>query len=283
MLHHTSSTKRQAPSAPRLASCILHLALCILLLVGCGQTPVVTRTPVTFDFAVSSALYPLMDELTTTFRMTRPYVSFKLRPVNSMQARDALWAGQADLAALSWITEADRQSVWTTPIAIDGVLVIVHPGNRIRNLSLGQLRDVFRGRAAEWPDVGGAAGEIAVVVRESGSGSRAKFDEVVMEGRAITVNAIVAPSEQAMLDYVRSITTAIGYISMGQLASGVQTIHLEGIEATQVTMANWSYPLSRPMLLATQKEPQGELRDFVAWVLGPEGQGIVGKKYGRVK
>jgi len=283
MLRHTSSVQWQTASSRPLASCLLPLAFCLLLLAGCGQTPVVTRTPVTFDFAVSSAVYPLIDELTATFRVTRPYVTFRLGQVNTAQARDALWAGQADLAALDWMTEADRQAVWTTPIGIDGVLVIVHPGNPIKNLSLIQLRDVFRGRVAEWPDVGGGKGEIAVVARESGAGTRTKFEEAVMDGRPVTVNAIVAPSEQVMLDYVRGITTAIGYVSVGQLASGVQAIRLNGVEATQMTMANWSYPLSRPVFFATQEEPQEELRDFVAWVLGPDGQAIVGKKFGRVK
>jgi len=142
---------------------------------------------------------------------------------------------------------------------------------------------VFRGRAAEWPDVGGPPGEIAVASRESGSGTRARFEDAVMEGRSVTVNAIALSSEQAMLDYVGSITTSIGYMSSDYLTNTVRAISVEGVPLTVATVTDRRYPLSRPLLLVALDEPQGELRQFVAWTLGNEGQAIVGKKHGRVK
>jgi phosphate transport system substrate-binding protein len=260
---------------------IIGIFLALVLLVGCGPTPVVTRTPVVFEFAVCSAMQPLMDDLTTAYSSTRPHITFKLRQVNSAQAMEALWAGEVDLAATAWLT--DTASLWTTPVAIDGVAIVVHPRNPIKNLSLLQLRDIFRGRSAEWPDVGGPPGEIAVISRESGSGTRSKFEDAVMGGRNVTINAIVVASEQAVLDYAVSITTSIGYVSSAYLTGTVKTISVEGAAPTSATEADRSYPLSRPLLFVTPEEPQDELRAFVAWVLSPEGQGIVGKKYGRVK
>ena len=255
--------------------------LALILLAGCGPTPVVTRTPVTLNLAVSSAMEPLIADLTTAYRATHPHVTFDVHHLNSAQAMQALWSGDVDLAAISWLT--DTESVWLTPVAMDGVAVVVHPSNPIKNLSLQQLRDVFRGRAAEWPDVGGPPGEIAVASRESGSGTRARFEDTVMEGRSVTVNAIALSSERAMLDYVGSVTTSIGYVSSGCLTGTVKTISVEGVPLTQATVTDRRYPLSRPLLFVTPEEPQGELRAFVAWVLSNEGQTIVGTKYGRVK
>ena len=260
---------------------IIGIVLVLVLMVGCGPTPVVTRTPVVFEFAVCSAMQPLMDDLTAAYSSTRPHITFKLRRVNSAQAVEALWAGEVDLAATSWLT--DTASLWTTPVAIDGVAIVAHPRNPIKNLSLLQLRDIFRGRIAEWFDVGGPSGEITVISRESGSGTRSKFEDAVMGGRNVTINAIVVASEQAVLDSAGSITTSIGYVSSAYLTSTVKTISVEGVAPTPATEADRSYPLSRPLLLVTPEEPQDELRAFVAWALGPEGQGIVGKKYGRVK
>jgi len=262
-----------------LVSAILILAA----LTGCGPTPVVTRTPVTFEFAVSLAAEPLMNELTAAYRATRPHITFHLRSFNSQQAMDSLWDGQVDLAAVSWLTEADRDSLWITPIAIVGVAIVVHPTNPVNNLSLLELRDIFRGRIAEWSEVGGSGGEIAVTSRESGSGTRAKFEGTVMEGRSVTVNAVMASSEQAVLDHVQSVTTSIGYLSTGYLTSTIKFIAVEGIQPSPATLADQSYPLSLPLFFATPEEPEGELRAFVAWVLSPEAQSIVGKKYGRVK
>lgn len=257
------------------------IVLSLVLLVGCGPTPVVTRTPVTFHLAVSSAMEPLMADLTAAYHLTHPHVTFNLRHLNSAQALQALWSGEVDLAAVSWLT--DTESVWLTPVAMDGVAIIVHPSNPINNLSLIQLRDVFRGRIADWPDVGGPPGEIAVASRESGSGTRARFEDAVMGGRQITINAVAFASEQAVLDYVGVTTTSIGYVSSGYLTGTVKAISVEGVLLTQAAIMDRRYPLSRPLLLVTPEEPQGELRTFVAWVLSPEGQTIAGTKYGRVK
>jgi phosphate transport system substrate-binding protein len=257
------------------------LVLSIALLAACGPTPVVTRTPVTFELAVASAMEPLMDELISAYRVTHQHVTFNSRHVNSARAMDALWAGEVDLAAVSWLT--DTESVWLTPVAIDGVAIIVHPSNPVKDLSLLQLRDIFRGRTADWPNAGGPPGEISIGSRESGSGTRAKFEDAVMGGRNVTVNAVMASSEQAMVDYVRTVTTSIGYVASGYLTSTVKAINVEGATLSVATLTNRRYPLSRLLLFVTPEEPQGELRAFVAWVLSPEGQGIVGKKYGRVK
>jgi phosphate transport system substrate-binding protein len=273
----TNITRRALPAARH----IVQFFLALVLLAGCGPTPVVTRTPVAFEFAVCSAMQPLMDDLTTSYNAKFPHITFKLRRVNSAQAVEALWAGEVDLAATSWLT--DTAFLWTTPVAIDGVAVVAHPSNPITNLSLLQLRDIFRGRSAEWSDVGGPPGDVTVISRESGSGARGKFEDAVMGGRNVTINAIVVASEQAVLDYASSITTSIGYVSSAYLTNTVKTISVEGIAPTPATEADRSYPLSRPLLFVTPEEPQGELRAFVAWVLSPEGQGIVGKKYGRVK
>ena len=273
----TNVTRHASPAVRH----ILQSLLALVLLTGCGPTPVVTRTPVAFEFAVCSAMQPLMDDLTTAYSVKFPHIKFKLQRVNSAQAVEALWAGEVDLAATAWLT--DTAFLWTTPVAIDGVAIVTHVSNPNTTLSLLQLRDIFRGRNAEWSDVGGLPGEIAVISRESGSGTRGKFEDAVMGGRNVTINAIVVASEQAMLDSARSITTSIGYVSSAYLTSTVKTISVEGVAPTPATEADRSYPLSRPLLFVTPEEPQDELRAFVAWVLGPEGQTIVGKKYGRVK
>ena len=253
----------------------------LVTLCACGPTPVVTRTPVTFELAVASATEPLMDELIPAYRATHQHVTFSSKHVNSARAIEALWAGQVDLAAVSWLT--DTESVWLTPVAIDGVAIVVHPSNPVKDLSLLQLRDIFRGRVADWPDAGGRPGEISVGSRESGSGTRAKFEDAVMGGRNVTVNAVIAPSEQAMVNYVRTVTLSIGYLSGGYLTNTVKAINVEGETLSVSALTAGRYPLSRPLLFVTQEEPQGELREFVAWVLSPEGQDIVGKRYGRVK
>lgn len=264
----------------------LLLTFSLLLLPACGTTPVITRQPVTLTIATTAACDPLMDDLTDAYHAEYPYVSFKrLGGGTSSTAVEAMLSGEADLAAVTHISTTE--TIWLTAVAIDNIAVVVHPSNPIKNLTLLQLRDIFHGRDSAWNEVGGAPDDITVITRERGSETRVDFENKVLEGRNVTLNAIVAPSAQAVIDTVGAITTSVGYISIGYRPAGVKMIAVEGVLPTPLTAANRSYPLNRPFYFVAWQEPEpgpeGYLRDFVAWVLSPDGQTVVGQRYGRVK
>jgi phosphate transport system substrate-binding protein len=277
--------------SPISSYCVLRIAYCVLLasgllsLAACGATPVVTREPVTLTIATTSACDPLMDDLTDAYHAEYPYVSFERMSGTSSTAVEAVLAGEADLAAVTSISTTE--TIWMTAVAIDNIAVVVHPSNPIKDLTLLQLRDVFHGRASAWSEVGGAPDDITVITRERGSETRTDFENKVLEGRNVTLNAIVAPSAQAVIDTVGAITTSVGYISMGYRPAGVKMIAVEGVLPTPLTAADRSYPINRPFYFVAWQEPEpgpeGYLRDFVSWVLSPDGQTVVGQRYGKVK
>jgi phosphate transport system substrate-binding protein len=264
---------------------LVLLAAGLLLLVACSPTPAVTREPVTLAIAVGEAGEPLMADLAEAYREEHPYVSFEWIRADSATALEAVLAGQAELACVVQISTTE--TIWLTPIALDNIAVVVHPTNPITGLSQLQLRDVFHGRASAWSEVGGRPDDIAVITRERGADSRSEIEQRVLEGRNVTLNAIVAPSAGAMVDMVSTITTAVGYISMGYRPAGVKMIAVEGVWPTPFTAAERTYPINRPVYFVALQEPEpgpnGELRDFVTWVLSPDGQRVVGQRYGRVK
>ena len=77
---------------------------------------------------------------------------------------------------------------------------------------------------------------------------------------------------------------AIGYAPLSQIDPRVKVISIEGVAPTAETAANGEYVLTSPLYLIAKGEPVGDLREFVAWLLGTEGQTLLSQAgLGRVK
>ncbi|MFN2167901.1 MAG: substrate-binding domain-containing protein, partial [Anaerolineae bacterium] len=148
-----------------------------------------------------------------------------------------------------------------------------------------QLQDLFGGRAYEWVAVGGrvAQGSVQPVSREDGSGTRAAFEALVMGDQPVTPLAVVAPSPQAVVEYVAGHSQALGYVSMDQVTPGVKVLRIEGELPTPETASQGSYPLSHELWVVTVDPPPEAVRGFLDFVRGPAGQQIVGQSFGRIK
>ncbi|MBN1890847.1 MAG: substrate-binding domain-containing protein [Thermoflexales bacterium] len=266
------------------------LASCLALCAACGPTPTITREPVTISLAATAATAPLVADLTEAYRAEHPYVSFQVTQADSHAAVEAVLAGEAELAAVTQISTSE--SIWLTPVAFDNIAIVVHPTNPITDLTVLQLRAIFQGRNSAWSEVNGAAflngaTDIAVITRERDSELRTEISRYVLEGRHVTPNALVAPSDEAVINMVSTITSALGYVSMSYRPPGVKMIAVEGVLPTPFTAADRSYPLHRPVYLVAWQEPdpetEAELREFVAWALSSDGQRAASRRYGRVK
>jgi len=260
---------------------VVLFAMLSMILAGCGAT-VTPPTPVTLRLAGSTSMQPLLADLSTTYQKRAPHVTIIVEGGGSRLGREWAQEGRTDLGLTSWLP-AETDTGWSVPIALDGIAVIVHPDNPLGGLTLLQLRHVFSGRFWHWGDVGGNYGEITVVSREDGSGTRAAFENLVMEGQAVTSTAVVIPSSQAVVEYVAENPRAIGYVSMGHLSPGVKALAVEGITPTTANVKDGSYHLTRPLYLVAAREPQGETRAFVEFCLSPAGQAIVGERYGAIR
>jgi phosphate transport system substrate-binding protein len=251
--------------------CFLLLASC--LLVSCAPQPLaVTREPVTLKLVTADSCKPLAEALATAYEESRPWVTVHVETYNNALAGQTLQEGDADVALLSWLEGED--GLWSLPFARDGIAVIAHPSTPFTEVSLSFLQEIYRGRVQEWEGM-----VLTVVSRENGSGTRAAFDGAILQGRDITLTAVVMVSSQAVIEYVARTPGSVGYVSTLRLddpaASGVQVLPIEGTLPTQANIEDESYPLTRSLQLATVGEPTGEAREFAQWVLGPQGQTVV--------
>ncbi|MCL4505884.1 MAG: substrate-binding domain-containing protein [Chloroflexi bacterium] len=266
--------------AGRLALCAVFL----LQLAGCSrvETPKITPVTAKYRIATDGETLALMRALTDAYTAAHPTVTFTVEEDNAKTAADAVYARSVDLAAVSLLPPktADRAAPWVADLAMEGVGVIVNPANPLDNLSTQELRDVFAGVRSRWSDVGVVGlGDIDVGVREDGDGTRVTFDQHVMESAKLGLSDIVLPSIEVAMNFVAYQPAAIAYVPSARITSTVspivKVIGIAGQKPTAAAIAAGSYPLTQMLNLIALSEPQGELRNFVAWALGPEGQAIV--------
>lgn len=258
--------------------------LLAMLVVACGE-PVATPEPLFLEAAGSTAMAPLVADLATAFNQRFPTVSLEVTGLGTQFGLQALAEGQADLALASWLPPVLDASRQATAIARDGIAVIVHPGNPVEGLGLLQLRDLFAGRAYQWQAVGGrrTQGGVQPVSREEGSGTRAAFEALVMEGYRVTPSAVVATYSQSVVDYVAGHPQAIGYVSMAYVSPAVKVLAIEGELPTPASAGQGSYPLTRELWLVTVDPPSSVVHDLVHFALSPAGQQIAGQRFGRLR
>ncbi len=254
------------------------------LVAACGEPVLSTPEPVFLQASGSMALAPLVEELAAAFHEREPLVHLEVSGLGTAYGLDALRRGEADLALVSWLP-ADLPADWrATAIARDGIAIVVHPGNPVDGLGLLQLQDLFGGRADEWQAVGvSLSGAVQPVSREEGSGTRAAFEALVMGDRRVTPRAVVAPSDQAVVEYVAAHPGAIGYVGMVWASSGVKVLKVEGERPTPQGVERGSYALTRELWLVTAGPPSEAVQRFFDFALGQAGQQIVGQRYGRIR
>jgi phosphate transport system substrate-binding protein len=174
-------------------------------------------------------------------------------------------------------------------VALDGLAVVVSPANKISELTIDQLADVFTGKIKNWKELGGRDAKIVLLSREVNSGTHVYFKEhVLRHGKAdgkeeFAAEALLLSSSQAIADEVSQNQDAIGYYGMGYITAKEKALMVakdinSPYEApTMENVISGAYPISRPLLMYTKGEPQGLAKTFIDYVLSPAGQQVVKK------
>ena len=173
-------------------------------------------------------------------------------------------------------------------VAWDGIAVIVNPKNPLEKLTLEQLSDIFQGKITDWSQVvPGMKGKIVLLARESTSGTHVYFKERVVQldgerpDAEYAKTAILAGSNETIHGEVASNPNAIGYVGIGFLDDEVKAIAVaekpDGpyVKPTVETILSHQYPIARPLFNYVAGQPQGAVKQYLDFVLSPEGQAVV--------
>jgi phosphate transport system substrate-binding protein len=163
-------------------------------------------------------------------------------------------------------------------VAYDAIIPVVHPKNKVTNLSIYQLSQIYQGKITNWKEVGGEDLKIVVISRDSSSGTFESWDHFIMKKAKVTPQAQMLASNGAIVTAVSKNRYAIGYLGMGYVNKSLKPLPVDGIKASVETALSKEYPLSRELYMYTNGEPTGEVAKFIAFVKSAEGQKIVAKE-----
>jgi phosphate transport system substrate-binding protein len=199
----------------------------------------------------------------------------------------ALIDGEINIAAASREMKADEinaaKAKGINPIektiAYDGISVIVNPNNPVSALTFDQLRGIYNGTISNWKDVGGEDKTIAVISRDSSSGTYEYFKEAVLLGDEYRPDALTQPATGGIVGEVSQNPNAVGYIGVAYLDTSVKALNLDAgngsVAPTSENIISGTYPLSRPLYFYTNGEPSGPTKEFIDFIMSEKGQSIV--------
>lgn len=263
----------------RFTGVFIAAAIIALVLAGCGgnsNASEETKISGTVTVAGSTSVQPLAEELGNAF-MENTDARIEVAGGGSGAGVKAAQTGTADIGMASRALKDDETGINPIVIAIDGIAVVNHPENPVKDLTLDQVKGIFEGSIKNWSEVGGADADIVVVIREEGSGTRDAFAEIVLGDSTFMAEAIIQNSTGAVREAVSQDVNAIGFISLGGLNDSVNALNVDGAEATEAAIKNGSYPIARPFnfLVSDSKESTEVTQAFIDFVLSAEGQAIV--------
>lgn len=175
------------------------------------------------------------------------------------------------------VTEAENEKygLRSFAFAVDGVAVVVHPENPVRDLTSQQVRDIFAGTVTRWSEVGGPDARINLYGRDEASGTRKVFWKIALGKGAVAKSANVVPSNGAMKTAVSGDVHGVGYLSIGHIDESVAAVRLDGIAATQANAKDGTYKVTRKLFMNTKGECEGLARAFIDYIRSEEGAAIV--------
>lgn len=192
------------------------------------------------------------------------------RPIKEKEAQD--------LAEIGNLKSPGAEQV----IAIDGVAVILHPGNPVRELTTEQLARVFSGEIRNWQELGGKDGEIHLYVRDEQSGTFETFKELVLlkYGKTLAAVAKRFESSEQLSDEVSRDHNGIGFIGLPYVRHAKALAVADGesrpMLPTVSLIATEDYPLSRRLYLYLPVEAhQPWATALIDFAQSAEGQAIV--------
>ena len=209
----------------------------------------------TISMVGSTSMEKFANALSETFMEKYPKVTVTAEFVGSGAGVEAAANGTADIgnASRNLKDEDKAKGIAENIVAIDGIAVVVDPSNTVEDLTKDQLAGIYDGTVTNWKDVGGNDAPIVVVGRESGSGTRNAFEELLeLEDKCKYANEL--DSTGAVMAKVASTPGAVGYVSLDVLDDTVKAVKLEGAEPTEENIKAGTYFLSRPFVMATKGE-----------------------------
>lgn len=275
----------------RITSLILATTLC-LPLAGCVGTSTANQqdgsgNPIAGKLSLtgSSTVAPLATEIAKRFEELHPGVRIDVQTGGSGKGIADARLGTADIGMASRALKADESDLVAHRIAADGVGLILHADNPVRELTQEQILGIYTDTINNWKEVGGDDQEITVVHKAEGRATLEVFlQHFAIENPAVKADVIVGENQHA-IKTVSTTKGAIGYVSMGTAEADIEAgipirlLPLDGVAASTANVADGSFPMSRPLNLVTSSTPSPLAKRFIEYCQSQDVHDLVKSQY----
>ena len=216
------------------------------------EAPAAEELSGTVNVNGSTSMADVIAALTEGFNEINPDVQINYTGSGSGAGIEGVLAGTCDLGLSSRALSDDEkgQGAVENIVAKDGVAVVINPENTVTDLTTEQIAAIYTGEITNWSEVGGPDAEIAVLGRDSASGTRSAFEEILgIEDACVYLNEYSSTGD--VIGNVASNPNAIGYASLSAVDDSVVAVAVNGVTPTEETVADGSFPIQRPFVIVT--------------------------------
>ena len=223
----------------------------------------------------------MVERLTNAFEKKYFGAVVEIRWDPSFQPSHMVKTGEADVAVAGQ-TDPD---LLVTPIAWDGIAVLVDFTNPVRDITSLQLAAMFSGAVTRWSDVGGIDTRIELINGPSNQPIRGRFETVLEIVGKSPSTAHVSRSDQRAISRVAGNGSAVTYVSLGVALDavtygvGVALLSVDHVEPAKQTVRDGRYRLRRPVLLLRKDEANSTVASFVDFAVSNEAKDIIEEMY----
>jgi len=161
-------------------------------------------------------------------------------------------------------------------VAMDGLVIVVHPSNPVADLTLDKLRAIYTGKITNWKELGGPDRPIVVVSRDTNSGTYETFETMVMKGEKMGGKTEYMGSNGAIRQKVMSTEAAIGYVGLA-FTESVKALTVNTVVASHETTLDKTYPIARALYMYTNGRPKAgsHLANYIGLAKTEQGMRII--------
>ena len=203
----------------------------------------------------STSMEKVIGALGEYFMEQNSDINFTYNPTGSGSGITAVAEGRCDigLSSRSLKDEEKEQGLTETVLALDGIAIIVNPENPVADLSLENIAKIYTGEITNWSEVGGNDGEIVVIGREAGSGTRDGFESITGTKDACAYRQELTSTGDVIATVAQN-PNAIGYASLAAVKDTVKAVSVDGVAPSEDTVKDGTYTVQRPFVLVTRTD-----------------------------
>ncbi|MBO5488363.1 MAG: phosphate ABC transporter substrate-binding protein [Eubacterium sp.] len=243
----------------KIVGLMLTLSMMAGCLTGCGGTTEQTSETTdqlsgTVATDGSTSMEKVIGALGEVFMDENSGVTFTYNPTGSGSGIASVEGGMCDIGLSSRHLKDEEKSkgLKETVLALDGIAVVVNTANGIEDLTMEQIADIYTGKITNWSKVGGKDGEIVVIGREAGSGTRDGFESITGTEEKCKLKQELTSTGDVMAT-VKSNENAIGYVSLASVDNSIKVLSVGGVLPSASTVLDGTYVIQRPFVLVTKE------------------------------